>query len=93
MFGKLTIDSSNPDWVGTWDKEETIKEMLECINTEVPENLWVEWIFDHNFDGPEAQSQKWPKAEIIKVINVSTSFEIRFMIGEDHVHIKYNDNK
>jgi len=50
MKTKLTIKSNNPDWEGSWTKNETEEEMNE-LDIGVNRRLcWVEYVLDHVFD-------------------------------------------
>ena len=46
---KLTVVSDNPDFRGTWNKDEVVAEMKE-LGIEAPEDQWLDYIFDRNFE-------------------------------------------
>ena len=46
---KLTVVSDNPDFCGTWNKDEVVAEMKE-LGIEAPEDQWLDYIFDRNFE-------------------------------------------
>ena len=46
---KLTVVSDNPDFCGTWNKDEVVTEMKE-LGIEAPEDSWLDYIFDRNFE-------------------------------------------
>ena len=48
-MAKLTIVSDNPDFCGTWNKDEVVTEMKE-LGIEAPEDQWLDYIFDRNFE-------------------------------------------
>ena len=48
-MAKLTIVSDNPDFCGTWNKDEVVDEMKE-LGIEAPEDQWLDYIFDRNFE-------------------------------------------
>ena len=46
---KLTVVSDNPDFCGTWNKDEVVAEMKE-LGIEAPEDQWLDYICDRNFE-------------------------------------------
>ena len=46
---KLTVVSDNPDFCGTWNKDEVVTEMKE-LGIEAPGDQWLDYIFDRNFE-------------------------------------------
>ena len=48
-MSKLTVVSDNPDFCGTWNKDEVVAEMKE-LGIEAPEDSWLDYIFDRNFE-------------------------------------------
>ena len=48
-MSKLTVVSDNPDFCGTWNKDEVVAEMKE-LGIEAPEDQWLDYIFDRNFE-------------------------------------------
>ena len=46
---KLTVVSDNPDFCGTWNKDEVVAEMKE-LGIEAPADSWLDYIFDRNFE-------------------------------------------
>ena len=46
---KLTVVSDNPDFCGTWNKDEVVAEMKE-LGIEAPEDQWLDYVFDRNFE-------------------------------------------
>ena len=48
-MSKLTVVSDNPDFCGTWNKDEVVTEMKE-LGIEAPEDQRLDYIFDRNFE-------------------------------------------
>ena len=48
-MSKLIVVSDNPDFCGSWNKDEVVAEMKE-LGFEAPEDQWLDYIFDRNFE-------------------------------------------
>lgn len=81
----LKIKSLNPDWAGEWRKDE-VQRSMEGLGLDCPDGEWLEWVFDHVFDGGELKVQN----ELVAVIQASKGVTVRIDVdGKDQAVIEY----
>ena len=83
-MAKLTIVSDNPDFCGTWNKDEVVDEMKE-LGIEAPEDQWLDYIFDRNFEcDSRADTVNFLKSGYVQIATITA------MISGHSTTICYN---
>ena len=83
-MSKLTVVSDNPDFCGTWNKDEVVVEMKE-LGIEAPEDQWLDYIFDRNFECDSlADTVNFLKSGYVQIATITA------MISGHSTTIRYN---
>lgn len=82
--GKLSIESTNPDWCGEWLQQEVeadAAELLEGVH-------WLDYLFERIFaDLPLGYSMD----HIARTLKPCTNASLHMKLNSDEVHINYEN--
>lgn len=81
MNASIHVSSTNPDFCGTWTKDEVLNEMAEVGVAESDDYSWLDWIFSHDFDD-ECPNEL---IDLVKLSTVTQASVTIFINGEKTV--------